>query len=122
MERIHHRGTTILYFDYRGLDDEAFIHRLEENVRAVEALAAKGERGLLRLTDVRDTYASPEIMEAINKAAVRTKEYYRASAVLGVQGGRKVLLNLVNRLSGIGVRPFDDIEQAKDWLVEQAHR
>jgi hypothetical protein len=120
MEKIYHRGRTILYCDYRGLDDEAFIQRLWENAKAVEALAARGEQGLLRLSDLRDIYASPEIMEAISKAAVRTKKHFKAGAVLGIRGGKKVLLDLVNRSTGLGARPFDDIEQAKDWLVEQA--
>ncbi len=120
MEIIHHRGRTILYFDYRGLEGEAFIQRLGENAAAVEALAAEGEQDLLRLSDVRETYATAEIMEAINETAVRTKKYFTASAVLGVQGGKKVLLDLVNRFTGIGARLFDNIEQAKDWLVEQA--
>jgi len=120
MEKIVHRGKTLLYFDYRGLDDQGLIQQLRENVDAVEALAAGGEQLLLGLSDFRGAYASPEILEAITKGAIRTKNLVKASAVLGVTGGKRVLLDLLNRSTGMGARPFDDIEEAKEWLVEQA--
>jgi hypothetical protein len=59
-------------------------------------------------------------MDAFNRAAIRLKPYFKASAVVGVKGGKKFLLDVFNRFSGLGVRPFDDIEEAKNWLAEQA--
>jgi hypothetical protein len=122
MEKIYHRGVSICYFDYRGMEDPAIIRKIEQNVEAVEALVARGERNLLRLTDLRQTYASDETVEAFKNAAVRLKPHFTASAVIGVKGGKKFLLDVVSRFSGIGVRPFDDIEKAKDWLAEQSLR
>ncbi len=122
MEKIRHKGKTIVYFTYRGLEDDQIVRRIEENVRAVEEMVAQGERNILRLTDVRDGWASPEIFSAFRKAADRLRPHVKASAVVGVKGGRKVLLDMLNRTTGIGVRPFDDLEAAKDWLAEQADR
>jgi hypothetical protein len=120
MEVIRHKGVGIIFFDYRGLDDTALVDQIKTNVEQVEALVQKGERNLLRLTDVTGTYASDDIIDAFKRAAVRLKPHFKASAVVGIKGGKKFLLDLVSRFAGIGIRPFDDVEEAKDWLVEQA--
>ena len=33
---------------------------------------------------------------------------------------RKHLLGVINKFTGLGARPFDTIEEAKDWLVSQS--
>jgi hypothetical protein len=120
MERIEHKGTEILYFDYRGLDDdEAVVKRIEENVQAILDHVAGGAGGLLRLTDIRGLFASDRTFQAFRGAAARLKPHFKASAIVGVSGGKKVLLELINRTTRLGAKPFDDIEKAKDWLVEQ---
>lgn len=120
MELITHEGRTILYFDYRGLDDSGVIKKIGENEKAIVEHVGKGFNGLLRLTDIRGLYASEEVFQAFKDAAVRLRPHFKASAVVGITGAKKVLLDVINRVTGIGVRPFDDIEQAKDWLVKQS--
>lgn len=120
MRTIEHRGKSILYFDYQGLEDDDLVRKIRENEKRIAEIVAKGERDLLRLTDVTGCYATPEIVEAFKEVAVRFKPYFKASAVVGIKGGKKVLLDLVNRFSGIGARPFDSVEEAKEWLAGQA--
>ena len=122
MEMIQHKGRTILYFNYQGLEDDGLVHQIRENEKGILSLIAQGKRDLLRLTDISGCYASPEIMDAFKDVALKVSPYFKASAVVGIVGGKKVLLDLVNRLSGLGVRPFDSLEEAKDWLVQQTDK
>jgi hypothetical protein len=39
------------------------------------------------------------------------------TAILGITGARRALLDIVVRFSGMQVVPFDDVQKAKDWLV-----
>lgn len=43
----------------------------------------------------------------------------RKSAVLGVAGVKRQLAELLTRLAGQPLQYFDDIESAKNWLVEE---
>jgi hypothetical protein len=55
------------------------------------------------------------------KSATHTKKYLRKSSVIGIgfTGQRKALFDAVMRVSGANVTVFEDIEQAKDWLVAE---
>jgi hypothetical protein len=41
----------------------------------------------------------------------------RKSAILGMGGARKTLLDIVSKFSGVNVAGFDTVEQAREHLV-----
>lgn len=114
-----HRGKQIYFSDYRGLMGEALAQQIHKNVSLGVELGNRGIRDRLTLVDFTDTIATQEVMDALKESAIKQKSNIKATAVVGVTGMRKHLLGVVNRLTGIGARPFDTLEQAKDWLVEQ---
>ena len=110
-----YKGKKILYNDYRNLQGSEIPDILD----AILSLTLKsGEKGYLNLVDVRDSYANKETIDAFNKGAKAVKDITDKTAVLGITGVKKILLNVVNKFSNMGAKAFDTIEEAKEWLVE----
>ena len=111
---ITHKGKKILYDDYRNLQADEF----PAMINAVLSLTLNSaEKGYLSLVDVRDSYANKETVDAFNNAGKAVKDIVHKTAVLGITGVKKILLHVVNKLSNVGARPFDTMEEAKEWLV-----
>lgn len=72
---------------------------------------------LLVLTDVRDTVLSSEAVSIGKESSAQTTKHVRKTAVIGISGFRKVLIDAVSRFSGQRFALFDDVGGAKDWLV-----
>jgi hypothetical protein len=110
---ITHKGREILYVDYRGMKEQDI---LEEMDKATE-FALKENRPLLRLSNMTDVYAVPSVVDKAKASGKRTKHLTIKRAAVGITGAKKVLFNAFNRVSGNNARAFDDVEEAKDWLV-----
>ena len=116
---IEHKGKRILFSNYRGLNGEALVSQIRANNDTIAEIAEQGERDHLRLLDVTDCYATREVMAAFKDGAIMLSPYVRASAIVGVTRMEKHLLRIINQLASLSIRPFETIEEAKDWLVEQ---
>jgi len=46
------------------------------------------------------------------------KPYIKKEAIIGISKGRETFITLVNIFSDIGIKPFNTMEEAIDWLVE----
>jgi hypothetical protein len=111
---ITYKGKKILYDDYRNLQGDKF----PVMVNAVLSLTLNSaEKGYLSLVDVRDSYANKETVDAFNNAGKAVKDIVYKTAVLGITGVKKILLNVVNKFSNVGAKPFNTMEEAKEWLV-----
>lgn len=122
LKMITHKGHEIWYADYRGLMAEELAQRIRDNTRISHELAREGKVDRLSLADFRDCVATQEVVDAIRKSGAEVKPYLRATAVVGVGGIRKHLLNILNKATGMGARAFDTLEEAMDWLVEQGRK
>lgn len=70
--------------------------------------------------DVRNSYAYERFtVDALKRNATIAKPYTKKIAVIGVTKTQEIILTVVNMFSGLGIKPFNDIEEAKDWLIEQ---
>jgi hypothetical protein len=68
--------------------------------------------------DVRNSYATEKwTVEALKKNATIAKLYTKKTAVVGVTKTQEVILTVVNMFSGLDVKPFNNIEEAKNWLI-----
>jgi len=53
----------------------------------------------------------------LKKNAIHAKPYAKKTAVIGVTKAQEIILTVVNMFSGLGIKPFNDIGEAKDWLI-----
>jgi len=115
---IEHEGEKILYCDYVGFSESDF-DALKTELRDVENLLSnEPDHSVLSVSDVRDSVASRQAVEQFKLAAVRTGRHIRKQAVIGVTGIKKIFFDVIVRLSKQNAKAFDDLEQAKQWLVE----
>ena len=57
-------------------------------------------------------------VDALKNNASIVKPYAKKVAVVGVTKSQEVILTMVNMFSGLGIKPFRDIEDAKELLIE----
>ena len=115
---IEYRGKQILYQDFskRFFNSAAVKAELEEVQKIV---LAQPLNSVLVLSDFRDTNVGSDLLSAMNSASEATKPHVHKTAVLGVTGMKRKLADLLTALTGQPLKYFDDIEAAKDWLVEE---
>ncbi len=112
-----HLGVRFFHFDLSGFgtDDQGIIAECDA---ADAVIMAEAENSVLILNDVRDSIGSMEVIKHLQVSAERSSPYIARAAVVGVQGPKSILLQVVNRFSKHPIVPFDGFEQARDWLVQ----
>ena len=114
-EWIRHKGKELLYCDFRGLSDEDLIILIRQ---VDDLITNSGKKDILKINDVRGLFATPSVLPEIKRSSKLLKPYLKKSAYVGITGVKKILLEAINRVSSIGAKPFAELEDAKDWLVE----
>lgn len=114
---IEHRGRAILLYDFAGVAD------VDLGLRIVEAAQPKilGQppKSVRTLVTVKDSKFNTRIAKAVQELARHNKPFVLASAIVGLSGLQRVILTAVMRATGRTFVTFDDVGQAKDWLVSQ---
>ena len=113
---IEHEGERILYTDYSNATPEEIISTVKESV-AVSF--AQEKKSVLQIVDVSDASYDLKSWQILRQRAKETEPYTKASAVLGVEGPKKHLLTVTKMVSKRNIKAFDNIEDAKEWLISQ---
>ncbi len=120
MERsriIVHKGVTIIVADLSNLSD------IEESIAVVyktmNLVATQAPKSVRLLTDVTGTPFNARGVEALKVYAKSNTPYLKASAVAGVAGIKKIVVDSIIRLTGRDIRSFATTEDALDWLAAQ---
>lgn len=77
-----------------------------------------GKKDMLLIVDLSNSFASKAAVKAFTEAGKVTESFFAKTAVLGITGVKKILLNVVNKLTNVNAKPFSDIESAKSYLIE----
>jgi len=114
---IEHKGKKIFYQDFsKNFYNTAAVKA--ELVEVQKAVLAEPQNSVLVLTDMRDTNVGSDLLPAMNTASTATKNHVLKTAVLGVAGMKRKLADMLTMLTGQQLKYFDDLESAKNWLVE----
>ena len=115
---IEHKGKKIFYQDFSKhfYNSAALKAELAEVQKVV---LAEPLNSVLVLSDLRDTNIGNDVLPVMNAASAATKNHVQKTAVLGVAGMKRKLADMLTMLTGQPLKYFDDIESAKDWLVEE---
>ena len=110
-----HKGKKILYIDFSRMS----IDELKTEVASVESIICSMPKdSVLSFVDVRGSYGTTEAMNIMKGLTAKTKTHVHKRAVIGVTIVQKVLLKAINQFSGQETVPFDSVDKALDWLVE----
>ncbi|MGE5376736.1 MAG: STAS/SEC14 domain-containing protein [Bacteroidota bacterium] len=115
---IEHKNKRIFYQDFsrQFYNSTAVKAELDEVQKVV---SAQPRDSVLVLSDFRDTSVGSDLLSSMNAASNATKDYVHKTAVLGVTGMKRKLADLLTALTGQPLKYFDDLEAAKDWLVQE---
>ena len=115
---IEHRGKKIFYQDFsKHFYNSAAVKVELDEVQKV--VTAQPKDSVLVLSDFRDTSLGSDLLSSVNAASAATKAYVHKTAVLGVTGMKRKLADLLTAMTGQPLKYFDDIESAKNWLVDE---
>ena len=116
-EWIEHKGKKIFYQDFsKNFYNSAAVSAELAEVQKI--VIAQPLNSALVLSDFRDTNVGSDLLSKMNAASAATKAYVHKTAVLGVTGVKRKLADLLIAITGQPLKYFDDIEAAKNWLVE----
>lgn len=112
---IEHNGKQILFTDFIGCDTEdKMISNLEEAGKIYTASPEK----ILGLYDLTGTTVTNKYMAAAKDMAKNIFNIKREkSAVIGITGIKKILLEAYNKKTGDSLIPFDTKEEALEYLT-----
>ena len=99
--------------------NEEALKTIEE---ATKLIREQPPNSVLTLTDVTGAKYNLEVTQAFKEFAKGNKTFVKAGAVVGLDALKKIIYNSVMHFSGRNLFAFNDIEKAKDWLVEEAQR
>jgi hypothetical protein len=112
-ETINGKKILLARYDHLTLDE------LRLEMKDVEKqVVSQPEGSVLLLINIVGTIITPESFTLFKDLASRTKKYPYKTAVIGISGARKTMLDIIVKVSGLAVAPFDTLEEAKAWLTK----
>lgn len=110
-----HKGKKIFFARY----DHMTMQEVRAEVGEVKKNMAlnPSNNTLLVLVDTTGTIVSPEVLNLYKEVAAASGSIKSRTAILGMSGPRRSILEIVSAFSKNKVIPFDDAQKAKDWLV-----
>ncbi len=113
---IHHKNIHILYMDFSGCTIEEAFKIIEQ---AKEVIASQQKDSVLTLTNVTDAHYDNKVVEALKSFVLNNKPYVKKGVVVGIKKLQRVIYDTVMKFAKRQLLIFDDIEKAKDWLVDR---
>ncbi len=116
------KSTTELYKGKRifiARYDHMSVEELRAEVAEVkqELMKQSADYVPLVLVDTTGTIISPAVLDIYKEMASFGGNHHARTALLGITGARKKIMEIISKFSQTAPVPFDDIEQAKEWLV-----
>ena len=110
-----HKGTEICVRNFCNLQGDEAARLAELHGEWMR----RNDRNDVRLMlDVTGGIANKRVVDAFKRNAKRNAHRYRKVAVVGATGVLEFFLQVVNKFSNIGGKPFKTRAEAIDWLVE----
>jgi hypothetical protein len=110
-----HNGRPYFFANYARMSSAEFA---QESKEATEAVLKSPTRPVNMLIHVEGLLIGPRELETFKNMAIQVKPLSRRSAVLGVSGAKKVMLDMVVAFSGLTLKAFEQREAALLWLSE----
>jgi hypothetical protein len=111
---INYKGKSIVILDLSRCPPEETMKVLPVAQTLIMKFPSKSA---LVLTDVTDATYNKEVASAIKDFVIKYTPYIKASAVVGADGVRNVLLQTVIMVTRREMKSFDERDKAKEWLA-----
>lgn len=115
IEWISYKNVKILHIKYSGLSQEAMCDQIRAATKAI--VDTKSTENLV-ITDMQDCFVNEAFVELAKQQGKISLPFCKKSAIVGITGIKKLILNTINALSPKPRVPFDTLEAAKEWLAQ----
>jgi hypothetical protein len=107
----------IFYQDFSnlGMNSDSISNELSE---VSQIVAKQPENSVFVLADFRGTIITTASLSIFMEASKTTQKYIKKTAVLGVDGMKKIIGNSLVRATGQQLNLFSNEEEAKKWLTQ----
>jgi hypothetical protein len=112
METYKGKNIFFAHYDHLSLDE---LHAEVASVK--QELTSRATEMPLVLVDITGTLISPEVLNLFKDMASFGGEHHSKTAVLGITGVRRTILEIIKNFSKTTPVPFDDVISAKEWLI-----
>jgi hypothetical protein len=114
---IRHKDKDILFVDLSNVQQTSI--EIEAAQEAEKIIKTQPKDSVLTLIDYTGMHYDVTGVEAQKNYSSAVAPYVRASAAVGIDGLKKIILRSVARITSRNIKLFDDLESAKDWLATQ---
>ncbi len=117
MDRISwvtHKGKEILVLNFSELADGECLKQIDKVENYIQSTTQKE---ILKLSIMTDSCLNDEIMLRIESLNQKYDSLVEKEAVVGISGIKKVFLRAAGAVSSKDLKPFDEVDDAIDWLV-----
>jgi hypothetical protein len=115
---IEYNGKKILYQDFSNHFYNT--NATKEELEQVEAIVlGEPENSVLVISNFTNTEITNALMPILNDASKITKSHVLKTATIGVSGFKRILGDLLSRITGQPIMYFMDETEAKKWLTEE---
>lgn len=110
---IDYKGKKIIYADYSKLI------KAEDIIKVIKDCKTEitSKKDVLLLVNIEGSSGSPAVMTEYKNFAKETKDNVKKTAITGVAGLHKILLNSVKTFSGVEFEIKDNLDIAKEYLI-----
>lgn len=115
---LEHKGKQIFYQDFSNnfFNEKSVIEELQQ---VQEVVTSQPENSVLVLSNFANTEITNTLMPILNESSNKTKKHVRKTAVLGVVGIKRILGDLLSRITGQELMYFANELEAKEWLIKE---
>ncbi len=107
----------VLLLDVSGMKPgKEFTHFIDD---AQKIIHAKPVNSVRTLFDATGSFFDTETINILKEFTASNKAYVRASAVVGITGLMKMMLDIISRFSGRNFKQCASREEAIEWLIQQ---
>lgn len=111
---LEYKGKKIIYTDLSELKYEEAKKVMLELQNIIFSLP---QNSLLLINNFTHTEITPLATYELKEFVLQNKPYVKAVALIGIGGIKKIILDMVSKFSDRKFYVFDNIEEAKEFLV-----
>lgn len=115
---IEHKEQKILFVDFSNFETtEQLLTQVNKAGNKIKELINSDEQNLLMFTDISNSQINRTTLSKLKEIGKLGKPILKKSAIIGVTGAKKSLLNIINMITKMPNKAFDTKTEAFDWLT-----
>jgi hypothetical protein len=114
---VTHKDKQIFYQDFSGYNLLESDAAKAELCAVQEIVCSQPNNSVLVLSDFRETQIGKDLMDLMVASSRQMKLHVNKTALLGITGTKRILVDMLARLTDQQLTLFDTEEEAIEWLV-----